>query len=414
MPIFQELVSDSFTFLVNPGAGTFSIPLDSATAVAIRTPVVADRVNLRRVAPPFDPFNPVFVPAPGAFYKFFSSVSAQSSLNSTDTAAFTFKKSAVAFNQLRLSASPATKLNLRSTISERLRLRDLLTFGRPMTALDSISVSATPIPVEALRVLEQLNLSDVTLNTLLARLTVAETIRLRDLLEKFFSGEVVETTSFEALVVPLKRAVAQVNTGVSISETVARNLVLRLSVPDGVSIGDVDLQQLIYRPTLLDAIEIAVAFISPGNTFSVWNVNAATGAVSEYDNYAFNSFGNFGQMYLGADSEGLYELNGCNDEGSAIIARIRSGLAQLTQSRFTMLRDAYIGMRSDGSFVLRITTGEGEVYNYAFDNQNMKSTRVQLGKGMRTRYFSFELISTGSDFDLDSVEFIPLSSTRRV
>lgn len=414
MPIFSELVSDSFTFLVNPGAGAFSIPLDSAVPVVRRQPIIAVRFNLPRVAPPFDPFNPVISPAPGASFKFFAFVAAQSNLSSTDTAAFTFKKAAVVFDQLRFSASPATKLNFRATVSDLLRLRDPLTFGRPMTASESLSMTATVVAVEALRVLEQLRLSDVPLNTLLARLTVAETIRLRDLLEKFFSGDVVETASFQALVTPLKRAVGQVNTGVSISETVARNLVLRLAVADGVGIEDVDLKQLIYSPALLDAVQIAAAFISPGDTFSVWNINAATGAVSQYDNYAFNSFGNFGQMYLGADSEGLYELNGCNDEGSAIIARIRSGLAQLAQSRFTMLRDAYIGMRSDGSFVLRITTGEGEVYNYAFDNQNMKSTRVQLGKGMRTRYFSFELISTGSDFDLDSVEFIPLSSTRRV
>ena len=72
------------------------------------------------------------------------------------------------------------------------------------------------------------------------------------------------------------------------------------------------------------------------------------------------------------------------------------------------------GMRSDGTFILRVTTGEGDVYDYRFDALDMRTTRVPLGKGMRSRYVSFELISDGSDFDLESVEFIPLSSTRRV
>jgi hypothetical protein len=39
---------------------------------------------------------------------------------------------------------------------------------------------------------------------------------------------------------------------------------------------------------------------------------------------------------------------------------------------------------------------------------------VPLGKGLRARYFSFELISDGADFDMDAIEFIPLVSHRRV
>ena len=44
----------------------------------------------------------------------------------------------------------------------------------------------------------------------------------------------------------------------------------------------------------------------------------------------------------------------------------------------------------------------------------MKTTKVNLGKGLRARYFAFELVSTGQDFDLDTLEFIPLVAQRRV
>jgi hypothetical protein len=37
-----------------------------------------------------------------------------------------------------------------------------------------------------------------------------------------------------------------------------------------------------------------------------------------------------------------------------------------------------------------------------------------MGKGLRSRYFAFELVSTGQDFDLDTLEFIPLVADRRV
>jgi hypothetical protein len=46
--------------------------------------------------------------------------------------------------------------------------------------------------------------------------------------------------------------------------------------------------------------------------------------------------------------------------------------------------------------------------------RSMRSTKVHMGKGQRARYFSFELISTGGDFDLDTLEFVPIVVQRRV
>jgi hypothetical protein len=37
-----------------------------------------------------------------------------------------------------------------------------------------------------------------------------------------------------------------------------------------------------------------------------------------------------------------------------------------------------------------------------------------MGKGQRARYFAFELISAGQDFDLDTIEFVPIVVQRRV
>lgn len=300
------------------------------------------------------------------------------------------------------------------TVADLIRVASSLSIAELAEASDTVGIAPLATAAQALAVIESLGLSGAVLGASIKGLTIAETVRLLDGLFNFFSANVNETVGIDPAFVATKLAVALAQAGVGIEPTVSRALVLRIDAVDGVDIEDIDLEKMFFNPTLADLIQISAAYIAPNDVFTIWNVNAVTGAVSQYDNYAFNSFANFGQMYIGADEDGLYELNGCNDEGSAIIARIKSGLAQLTESRFTMIRDAYIGMRSDGTFVLRITTGEKEVYDYTFDNQNMKTTRVQLGKGMRTRYASFELISTGSDFDLDSVEFIPLSSARRV
>jgi transketolase len=43
-----------------------------------------------------------------------------------------------------------------------------------------------------------------------------------------------------------------------------------------------------------------------------------------------------------------------------------------------------------------------------------ENTKFEIGKGIRARYFSFELTSTGQEFDLDSIEFLPIVNQRRV
>ena len=81
---------------------------------------------------------------------------------------------------------------------------------------------------------------------------------------------------------------------------------------------------------------------------------------------------------------------------------------------FRSFKAAYLGMRGNGDVILKLDTGDGKTYTYQTVIQDMQSTKVRLGKGLRARYFSFELISTGQDFDLDTVEFIPLVAQRRV
>ena len=76
---------------------------------------------------------------------------------------------------------------------------------------------------------------------------------------------------------------------------------------------------------------------------------------------------------------------------------------------------AYLGMRGEGEAILRLLTGDGRRYDYLVKTQNMRTTKVNMGKGLRARYFAFELeIIDGHDFDLDAIEFVPIVTQRRV
>jgi hypothetical protein len=74
-----------------------------------------------------------------------------------------------------------------------------------------------------------------------------------------------------------------------------------------------------------------------------------------------------------------------------------------------------LGVRASGEFLIKLRTGDGKSYTYQVNAQPLRTTRVELGKGLRARYFTYELISIGGqDFDLDEIEFLPIVSQRRI
>ena len=73
----------------------------------------------------------------------------------------------------------------------------------------------------------------------------------------------------------------------------------------------------------------------------------------------------------------------------------------------------YLG--SVGLGILKLITGDDQTYVYGVTAQHMRTTRVNLGKGLRSRYFRFELINAdGKDFSMNAIEFIPLVMQRRI
>jgi hypothetical protein len=189
--------------------------------------------------------------------------------------------------------------------------------------------------------------------------------------------------------------------------------VVRVTTVEPVEITATSLLQLLYSQTLNDTIELEVLLRTPQGV-TTWAMNTRTGAVTQYDNFAFNSFAQLGRRYLGAADDGLYELVGDDDEGNPIIATLKSGALQMHETRPHGLRAVYLGINGEGEFFLRLTGGTGETYLYRVQAREMENTKVWTGKGLRHRYLTYELISTGQDFDLDTIEFVPMRPRRRV
>lgn len=300
------------------------------------------------------------------------------------------------------------------TLTDIARLAEVLSAGRPAVLTDTVGIERAVAAAVGAFVLDRLGLQDLLIPKTTYGVAQLDGVRVGDALLRFVGGGLTDAVGMETTLTPryyINRTLAD---QVAVSETITPNLLLRVIATDGLGLDDVQVLQAVFSGQLAEAVQISAAYVSPNGTITTWAINTKTGAVTEYSNYAFNSFARSGFKYLGASSTGLYELNGDDDAGTNIIAVVKSGLAQFGGSRFTAFKAAYLGIRGEGDFYLRLETGRGEFYNYKILSQDMNTTKVQMGKGLRARYFSFQLTSTGQDFDLESIEFVPLVAQRRV
>lgn len=145
-------------------------------------------------------------------------------------------------------------------------------------------------------------------------------------------------------------------------------------------------------------------------------LNTENEAITQYDNYNFNSISN----NMGAMSDGIYELSGEDDEGTAIAAHFKTSLMDFKSSIHKQCPYAYIGLTSDGELMLKtITEQHGKKnerwYKFNHPKDAMDTARVQLGRGVKSRYWQYEISNiSGADFDIDSIELLPLVLKRRI
>lgn len=315
---------------------------------------------------------------------------------------------------LRLTEIQIQNLTYHLTATENLDLTEQLVWGWAQIAVETLGLHDSPVAQQAVTVIESLNLQPVLAAAAIYQKTVLETLHITDALLRFFGGEIVETINFTEDVSRTAAFGPTITETLGLAETYAPLWVLRAIVTDELNFSDDQILNMIFQQEVVEGLEFSAAYLSPGGSVTTWAMNTRTAAVTEYTNYNFNSFAQLGNTYFGASETGLYELLGDDDDGANIISTIKSGFAQWGGSKFMRFKGIYMGVRGEGGFVLKLITGDDKTYNYAVSPRNQRTTKVHLGKGLKARYWAFELISTGQDFDLDTIEFVPLVTDRRV
>jgi hypothetical protein len=138
-------------------------------------------------------------------------------------------------------------------------------------------------------------------------------------------------------------------------------------------------------------------------------MNLSHFGVTEYNNFPFNSFANYHGtgIYIGASEEGIFLLDGEDDNGVKINSAIQFGVEDLWKNFINRLREGFVNMRG-GPLRIELILDEGRLTPVTMDLQSLTNViheeRLKPPRGLKNRFFSVIIKNLGgSDFDLESL-----------
>ena len=135
-----------------------------------------------------------------------------------------------------------------------------------------------------------------------------------------------------------------------------------------------------------------------------WCLNLENRAATRYADWPFTSF----SRGVGTTPDGLYTLARGNADWLVDFGQVDLGDAQLKH-----LPNAYLGVES--SDVMQLVVNDDYTYPARSFNEALKTQRIDVGKGLRGTWFGLKLTGTdGADFRLESIDFIPATTKRRI
>jgi hypothetical protein len=161
----------------------------------------------------------------------------------------------------------------------------------------------------------------------------------------------------------------------------------------------------------------AVVGDSANRRWVVMNVN--NGAVTEYEDWAFDSVVVFNGDTLLLGAAGIAVVGGTADDTAQIAAYITTGKVDHGSESSKRPTDAYVGLKTPGQMELTVTgkykgLEQSYVYTVPYGEDEEEAQKVDLGRGFESRYLQYKLANRdGSDFTIDALTVLAQVTGRR-
>jgi len=156
--------------------------------------------------------------------------------------------------------------------------------------------------------------------------------------------------------------------------------------------------------------------VNLGHRPRVTNQELPIDEVTRYTNFPFTHVVRYKNSYYGANSTGLYLLEGTVDIAEDITWAVKTAMTDFKSSAKKTLGSAYFAGRFGPASTIKLHAGEQAPNTYSFSTPRdtlAQNHRQVFGKGLKERYYQLEASGTGT-CELDAIELDVHNLTRRI
>lgn len=339
------------------------------------------------------------------------------------SAALTEEVTTVLREFLQLAGTAEPQALYQATVLELLRLRDRVTPVLEALVGDLLALTAdtTAAPVRYAVLTDALVLAGAAQTTVRAMAQLTDVLALRAALASVQEGQLQDALAFAEAVEAQRTALETVISAAVFSDEALGLAQFLVRVDDRFTLDAALDVRATFLAALRDTLDFSVGFVFDDVPYLGLSLNAATRALTSYSNVPFDSLASFrGRIYATGDG-GLYRLGGDTDAGAPIVWRLRTGMTRLGTGRNKALDAVYLGYTGTGRVALKCIVVEpsgrkiAHWYELTPTAGSPHAGRLQVGRGLRSVYWGFELTNVDAgEIELDVVELHPVVLERRL
>jgi hypothetical protein len=125
-------------------------------------------------------------------------------------------------------------------------------------------------------------------------------------------------------------------------------------------------------------------------------MNLDSGGTSRFENFYFNSMTHIDGKPYGMDSDGMFLLEGANDDTENIECSVSPGRLGMESNVLKRLCAVYVAAKSENPVAVVVRTSDDVfVYEARSSSDRMTMQRVDTGRGLRETWYDIDVCNTG-------------------
>ncbi|MFK3971114.1 hypothetical protein ACI2KS_10345 [Pseudomonas sp. NPDC087358] len=171
---------------------------------------------------------------------------------------------------------------------------------------------------------------------------------------------------------------------------------------------------LILETVLRSGLAISDYSSQSRNEALQYATNVATGAVTRYSGFGFNSFCRVGTDLWATRPDGLYKIGGDTDNGDLLSYLIDFAADDQGTPRTKRLENIFFGIQTDGRTYARLTDDFGREQTYRLIQRDSSEARIETAKGASSRFWQLRLEGEEATYaEIDNIEWVAATGSRR-